>query len=314
MKLVYLGTSGAMPTIDRGLSCTVLALDHHYIMVDCGDGSCRQFLKSNLKWNKPMTILITHMHTDHTMGLLGLLLSMDLMGRTAPINIYGVRGLKQFLHDVKRSSNLNVNFPVTVEEIEHGAKIVGDGFTIETCSGQHQVPVLAYKITLPPKAGKLDIEKCKALGVPDNHPMLGQLKSGQNVSFMHTISHADGREETKHVTVLSSDVVAPPTRGLVIAFSGDTRPTHQLGGFFYGVDYLTHETTFRTDELELAKTAKHSTAEEVGKLCELYKVKTLLANHFSARHASTEGFYKDIKQHYHGKIICTRDLLEVELK
>jgi len=309
MKLVYLGTSAAMPTIERGLSCTVLAMDHHYVMVDCGDGSCRQFLKSNLKWNKPMTILITHMHTDHTMGLLGVLLSMDLSGRTAPLDIYGVTGIKQFLHDVKQSANLNVNFPVTVTEVRHGDKIKCDGFTIETCAGQHQVPVLAYKITLPERAGALDIDKCRVFGVPDNSPLLGKLKRGEDVTF----DVPDNSLGVKKLTVKSKDVVGPSQKGLVICFSGDTRPTEQLGRFFKDADYLTHETTFRTDEIELAKTAKHSTAEEVGFLCEEYGIKTLLANHFSARHATTEGFYKDIKKHYHGNTIITKDFLEVEL-
>jgi len=117
LKLVYLGTSGAMPTIKRGLSSTVLVLDKEYIMVDCGDGTCRQYLKSNLKWNKPLTILITHMHSDHTMGILGLLQSMDLMGRKEPITIYGVEGIEQFVLDVHRGVQTKFGFVFSVQEL-----------------------------------------------------------------------------------------------------------------------------------------------------------------------------------------------------
>lgn len=301
MKLVYLGTSGAMPTIDRGLSCTVLALDKEYIMVDCGDGSCRQFLKSNLKWNKPMTILITHMHSDHTMGLLGLLQSMDLMGRTEPIKIYGVRGLKKFIESVSRSANLKTAFSVDIMEIQAGYIIMGDSFIVHTCETNHQVEGLAYRVHLPMKDGKLDIEKCLALGVPNNSPLLGKLKSGDDVTLV------DGS------VVKSADVVGQPTAGVSIGFSGDTRPTPRLMSFFHDVDYLTYETTFRGDEQELAMASKHSTAEEAGILAERAGVRTLLANHFSARHPDTNGIRSDIAKHFHGKVIITFDFLEVEI-
>ena len=301
MKLVYLGTSGAMPTIDRGLSCTVLVLDKEYIMVDCGDGSCRQYLKSNLKWNKPLTILITHMHSDHTMGILGLLQSMDLMGRTEPVTIYGVRGIKQFVLDVHRGAKTKFGFKFEVIELLAGSVITTKNFKIDTCKTLHQVPSLAYKITLPNKEGELNITKCLELGVPNNSPLLGDLKRGKDVTL------SNGK------IIISSDVVGNPQKGKVICFSGDTRPIDTLIPFFKDADYVTYETTFRSDELELAIKAKHSTAEEAGKLAESAGIKNLLCNHFSARHASTDGFKQDIKEYFGGKVIITKDFMEVEL-
>lgn len=305
MKLVYLGTSGAMPTIERGLSCTVLALEKEYIMVDCGDGSCRQYLKSNLKWNKPLTMFITHMHSDHTMGILGLLQSMDLMGRTEPITIYGVRGIAKFIHDVNRSVNFKLGFEFKVIELDErhpNTVALKNGVIVETCRTKHQVPSIAYKITLPDKAGALDIDKCINLGIDQNSPLLGKLKRGENVETL------DG------VPVLSKDVVGQPQKGLVIGFSGDTRPIPELIPFFNDCDYLTFETTFRTDELELAIQAKHSTAKETGELAQLANVKTLIANHFSARHANTDGFRDDLESVFYGNVVIARDFLEIDLK
>lgn len=305
MKLVYLGTSGAMPTIERGLSCTVLVLEHEYIMVDCGDGSCRQYLKSNLKWNKPLTMLITHMHSDHTMGILGLLQSMDLMGRSEPITIYGVRGIAKFIHDVNRSVNFKLGFKFDVIELDErkdNSIVKGKSFMIETCKTKHQVPSIAYKITLPDKEGTLDIEKCIKLGMTKNDPNLGLLKKGLDVL-----------KEGKYM-VHSKDVVGEPQKGKVIGFSGDTRPIPELIPFFKDCDYLTFETTFRSDEQELAIQAKHSTAEETAQLAQSANVKVLLANHFSARHANTDGFKEDIKKHFNGKVYITKDFLEVNLE
>jgi ribonuclease Z len=305
-KLVYLGTSGAMPTIERGLSCTVLALEKEYIMVDCGDGSCRQYLKSDLKWNKPLTILITHMHSDHTMGILGLLQSMDLMGRTEPVKIYGVRGIKKFINDVNRSVNFKFGYEFKVAEVDETLHIetMTAGLKITMCKTKHQVPSLAYKITLPDKAGELDIEKCIAMGIPKNSMCLGVLKHGEDVDYF---------DETGGHYVKSKDVVGAPTKGLIIGFSGDTRPIPELIPFFKNCDYLTFETTFRSDELPLATKAKHSTAEETAVLAQEAGVKTLLANHFSARHANTDGFRSDIEKHFKGNIVITEDFLQVVL-
>ena len=304
MKLVYLGTSGAMPTIKRGVSSTVLVLDKEYIMVDCGEGTTRQFLKSNLKWNKPMTILFTHMHSDHIMGLFGLLQSMELMGRTERIDIYGVVGTKTFNESVNRAVNFKFEFDVNIHELVAGDTITRKAFKVKTCKSKHQVPSLAYKIILPEKEGKLDVNKTVALGVPENSPLLGKLKRGENVqAVLGGIEH----------TVYSIDVVGEPTKGLTICFSGDTRPTGDLAKFYKDADYVTHESTFLEEELELAEKTKHSTAFEAGFITNSAGVKHLILNHFSARYPTTKGFYEEAKQ-VHPDVTCSKDLLEIELK
>ncbi len=306
MKLVYLGTSGAMPTIKRGLSSTVLVLDKEYIMVDCGEGTTRQFLKSNLKWNKPLTILITHMHSDHIMGLFGLLQSMDLMGRSEKVTIWGVRGIKTFTESVNRAVNFKFEFDVVIHEVEAGDTIVGwtNGIKITTCKSKHQTPSLAYRIELPDKEGALDAVKAIQLGVPKNSPLLGKLKRGEDVEVV----------TSKGIkTVHSKDVVGEPTKGLVICFSGDTRPTDELREFFKDADYLTHEATFLEEEQEYADKTKHSTAYEAGFIAIKAAVKHLILNHFSARYATTKGFYEEaIKAH--PNMTCAKDLMEIELK
>ncbi len=306
MKLVYLGTSGAMPTIKRGLSSTVLVLDKEYIMVDCGEGTTRQFLKSNLKWNKPLTILITHMHSDHIMGLFGLLQSMDLMGRSEKVTIWGVKGIKTFTESVNRAVNFKFEFDVVVHEVEAGDTIVGwtNGIKITTCKSKHQVPSLAYRIELPYKEGALDADKAFELGVPKNSPLLGKLKRGDDIEIVT-------KKGIK--TIYSKDVVGESTKGLVICFSGDTRPTNDLEEFYRGADYLTHDATFLEDEQELADKTKHSTAYEAGFIAIKAGVKHLILNHFSARYATTKGFYEEaIKAH--PDVTCAKDLMEIELK
>ena len=302
MELVYLGTSGAMPAVDRGLSCTVLALDREYIMVDCGDGACRQYLKSNLKWNKPLTILFTHMHSDHTVGIIGLLQSMDLVGRTKPVKIYGIKGIKNFILNLHRGNNVKFGYDFEIHEVEAGDTINGDSFTITTCESEHSIkPSLAYRIELPDKDGELNIDNCILHGVPRNSPLLGKLKRGEDVVL------DNGKK------VLSAMVVGKPQVGKVICFSGDTRPTEKLKAFYKDADYLTHEASFCEAEKELALKVKHSTAYEAGLISNQAGVKHTILTHFSARYATTQPIYEEASK-VNPNVKCAKDFLVVQIE
>src|SRR5438445_13892567 len=96
MKLVFLGTSGAQPTENRGMTCICLVLDKEILMFDAGEGAQVSFLKSKIGWNKKMTIFITHLHGDHVVGIVGLLQPMSLQNRTDPVAVYGARGIDEY--------------------------------------------------------------------------------------------------------------------------------------------------------------------------------------------------------------------------
>jgi len=305
MKLITLGTSGAMPTLKRSLSSTVLVLDKEYVMVDCGEGTQFRFMQAGLKWNKPLTILITHLHSDHILGIVGLLQSMDLMGRKAPVNIFGMKGIEAFIRDVGKHTSIKFDYDFKVVDLEAGDTVsFSNDWKADTCQTVHQVPSIAFRIVLPDKEGKLDIEKCKELGIPDNSAALGQLKSGNDVQ----ITTVNGEVKL----VKSSDVVGPKQKGKIISFSGDTRPTELLKLFYTDSDYLVHEATFLQDEKDLAIKAKHSTALEAAYIGLRAGVGHTILNHFSARHPSGQVFYDEASK-VNRNIIVARDLMEIEL-
>ena len=103
MKLVYLGTSAAAPTVERSLTCICLVRENEVLMFDAGEGAQIAYMKASLPWNRKMKIFVTHLHGDHCIGLLGLLQTMTMQGRTEPLEIYGPSGIDEFI-----SANMKV--------------------------------------------------------------------------------------------------------------------------------------------------------------------------------------------------------------
>ena len=296
-KLVYLGTGGSTPLPNRGISCTVLTLEKGgYIMVDCGDGTIQQYLKSDLKWNKKLTILLTHLHLDHTLGIFSLLSTMDLQGRTEDVHVYGTVGTKKFLKNLNGLVH-KLNFHVHIHEIKAGVSISHYGYNIETYPTKHRIESIAYRVQLPDTEGHLNVEKCIELGITEGK-LFGDLKAGKNIVL------------DDNTIVESKDVVGESTKGLSFGFSGDTRAFPKLGKFFNGVDYLTFESTFTAEEIEHAIQKGHSTASEAGKLAKDAGAKTLILNHFGARHEDPHE-YEEASQ-FHNDVRYLKDLDVIE--
>src|SRR5687767_13103529 len=118
LQLVFLGTSSAVPTADRGLSSIALMRGAELLLFDAGEGMQRNFIKAGLGMNRKMKIFITHMHADHCVGLLGLLQTMGLQGREKSVDIYGGPRVKEFWEENRRIINFGLTFEVNVHVIE----------------------------------------------------------------------------------------------------------------------------------------------------------------------------------------------------
>ena len=114
MKLVFLGTAGAQPTENRGLSCVCLEKEGEILMFDAGEGAQLSYLKSGLGWNKKMKIFVTHLHGDHCIGIIGLLQTMTLQRRTEPIEIYGPDGIEEFIATNAKILKFALSFPIMI--------------------------------------------------------------------------------------------------------------------------------------------------------------------------------------------------------
>lgn len=299
MRLVFLGTSGALPTENRSLSCICIERKGEILMFDAGEAAQIAFLKSGLGWNKKMRIFVTHLHGDHCIGILGILQTMTMQSRTEPIEIYGPPGIEEFLGANIKILNFGVSFPVMISTIDEGKVFESDEYLINACKANHSILAYSYLFEEKDKPGRFYPDKAKELGVPEGK-LWNQLQNGSEVKV-------DGK------IVKPEQVMGEKRPGKKIGISGDTTPTKQLENFFKNCDYLVFDSTFLDDMKEKAAESFHSTAKQAATFAKRANAKNLILTHFSARYKDETGALEEASQ-IHQSVIAAKDLLEVEIK
>jgi ribonuclease Z len=224
--------------------------------------------------NKKIKIFITHMHADHCLGALGLLQTLSLLGRVAPVDIYGPPDFAEFVKANLKILAFGLIYEVRIVSIKDEGIVVQErDYFITCCKAQHIIPAYAFCLNEYERPGKLDIRKITKLGIPEGH-LYKKLQNGEDVTYMG-----------KHV--LSGWVTGPRRPGRKVGISGDTRPTSKLRDFFRDCDLLVFDSTYSRDEFRMAKERFHSTASEAALLADRAGVKKLLLTHFSARYKDT---------------------------
>jgi ribonuclease Z len=299
MQLVFLGTSSAAPTVERGLSSIALIRGSELMLFDAGEGMQRNFIKAGLGMNRKMKIFISHMHADHCVGLLGLLQTMALQGREKSIDIYGEPGVKEFLEENMRIINFGLTFDVHVHTIKNeGIVVKEDKYRVACCEALHSIHSFAYCLEEFDRPGEFDVKEAKKLGIPEGE-LYGKLQHGHDITY-------------KGKKIRSSQVVGPPRKGRKIGISGDTRPTDKLAKFFHGCDVLVFESTYSSDKQQKAIENWHSTAIEAAKMAKKAGAGRLFLTHFSARYNETSVLVKEAGA-IHPRVEAAEDLKTVEI-
>ena len=299
MKLVFLGTSAALPTAERGLSCTCIVRGEELLLFDAGEGAQMALERARLGWNRPMRIFITHMHGDHCVGLLGLIQTMSLRSRTEPLEVYGPPGIDDFVARNMRALGILPPFPLSVDTVDApGTVVEAAGYTVGACEAEHRVTAYSYLLAEQERPGRFHPEKARAMGVPRG-PDWHRLQSGRDVE-------AGGR------TVRPADVMDAPRPGLRVGISGDTRPTPELERFFARCDWLVFESTFLHGLRDKALETLHTTAREAGELASRAGARHLVLTHFSARHPDESELVAEAKK-AHPSVTGARDGMEISV-
>lgn len=299
MKLIFLGTSAAQPTENRGLSCICIEREGEILMFDAGEAAQISYLRSGLGWNKKMKIFVTHLHGDHCIGLLGLLQTMTMQHRTEPLEIYGPPGIEEFISANIKVLNFGLSFPVMITTVKEGKIFDSKIYSIYACKANHSVITYSYLFEEKDKPGRFNLEKAKTLEIPEGK-LWNQLQNGMEIKIGERI-------------IVPEQVLGEKRPGKKIGISGDTMPTRELEKFFEGCDYLVFDSTFLDEIKEKAEETCHSTAKQAALLGKNAKVKNLVLTHFSARYKDETRHLEEAKQ-IHDSVIAAKDFLEIEIK
>ena len=299
MKLVFLGTSAAQPTENRGLSCICLERDGEILMFDAGEAAQISYMKSGLGWNKKMKLFVTHLHGDHCIGILGLLQTMSMQHRTETLEIYGPSGIEEFIAANIKVLNFGLSFPVLINIIKEGKVFEDKKYSIYVSKANHSITAFSYLFEEKDKPGRFNLEKAKELGIPEGE-LWNKLQKGNEITINNKIIYPE-------------QVLGEKRAGKKIGISGDTMPTDKLEKFFENCDYLVFDSTFLDKEKQKAQDTCHSTAKQAAILGNNAKVKNLVLTHFSARYKDEVEHLKEASE-IHDSVITARDLLEIEIK
>jgi ribonuclease Z len=299
VKVVFLGTSGSIPTPQRGSPAIAVTRERDLILFDCGEGTQQRMFEAHLGFGRPTRIFISHLHGDHILGLPGLIQTMSLLGREQPLQIYGPRGLRQFLAFFISFFG-EPNFTLEVGEIEEPREVcTGRGYTISAAPSDHSIEGWSYALVEEPRPGKFHQEKALELGVPKG-PLWKQLQQGKAVILPNSRAvHPD-------------EVVEPPRPGRKLVYSGDTMPNDTLVELARGADLLIHEATFGDEMAEKAALDGHSTPSQAAEVARRAGVRELILTHISPRYVDLAPLLEQARRIFERTRIA-RDLMEVEI-
>ena len=300
IEVVFLGTSGSIPTPERSSPCLALRRLGELFLFDCGEGAQRQLMRSGLGFPAKLRIFISHLHGDHVFGLPGLIHTLSLLDRRAPLEIYGPPGLEAFLSCVRATIGLRPRFELIVREIGEGVVLETEDYVVRAVWVEHSVPTLAYALEERPRPGRFYPEKAYELGVPKG-PLWKQLQLGKPVRT------PDGR------IVRPEQVLGPPRKGLKIVYSGDTYWSEALVALAKGADLLVHECTFDNALSDRAEEDKHSTPEIATRTALEAGVHRLILTHISARYKDPGVLLEQARALFPNTMVA-HDLLRIELR
>jgi ribonuclease Z len=270
VKITFLGTAAARPTVNRNVSSLIIQREGELMMFDCGEGTQRQMMRYGTGFGL-RDIFFSHLHADHYLGIMGLLRTMGLQDRVEPIHLWTPLGTEALLQQAVGLGADRLPFEVHVQGLQAGDTIDRGAYSIRPIAVSHKGRCLGYAVVEAQRLGRFDPEAARALGVPEG-AMWGRLHRGETVEV-------DGR------TVRAEQVVGTARPGRAVLYTGDTRPSARVREAATDADLLIHEATFAADEAARAHATGHSTARDAAQIARDAGVMRLVLTHFSPRYA-----------------------------
>jgi len=270
LTITLLGTSAAVPSVDRNVAALAVQREGETILFDCGEGTQRQMMRYGVSFAF-REIFFTHYHADHMLGVTGLLRTLGLQDRTAPMTLYGPRGAHRVLGAAVALGIERNRFDVEIVEIAAGQTLKRDEYDIVAFETDHRADTIGYALVEHTRLGRFNPDKAREFGIPEG-PLWGRIHKGEAIEL------PDGRR------IEPAQLVGGPRPGRKLVYTGDTRPCATVVAAAAGADLLVHEATFGEDERVRALETGHSTAAQAAEVARQAGVRRLILTHISPRY------------------------------
>lgn len=284
-QLTILGTSSALPTSNRYPTAHVLNVRGRFFLIDCGEGTQTQMRKYKIGFSKVNHIFISHLHGDHIFGLIGLISTFALLGRSVDLHLYAHSEIQAYLDpQIKFLYPEGISYRVVYHPLNFKREqLVFEDKTVSVYSFplDHRISTCGFRFEEKPVLPNLIPEKLKEYNIP--------IRNRQAIKEGADFVTEDGQ------TIANSELIVTKHRARSFAFCSDTRYNESYIESVKNVDLLYHEATFAKDNQALAQTTYHSTGEDAARIASKAEVGKLIIGHFSARYKDHSGILKEAK-------------------
>lgn len=276
ITITFLGTSDSIPSKTRNHSSILVSYKNESILIDCGEGTQRQFKLANLSPTKITRILITHWHGDHILGLPGLLQTLAMQNYSKTLKIYTPPKTRHFMEAIMRMFIFVGNIKYKIEEV-NGKFLENQDFYLESFPLKHGPPCNGYVFVEKDKL-RIDKNKLTKLKLPSSS-LIKKLAEGKDISF-------SGKK-------ISSKDITYKQKGRKISFVLDTNYSENIIAHTKNSDILVCESTYLNKDADIAKRYHHLTAKQSAQIAKKAKVKHLILTHISQRYNQTTKYTEE---------------------
>ncbi len=283
-RVYILGCGSALPTLKHNASSQIVEIRGKMFMMDCAEGTQMQLRRSKINFQRLQAVFISHMHGDHCFGLIGMISTFGLMGRTAPLHVYGPKELGPVLDMLLHTFCNDYSFEVCFHPVDTTKnKVVYEdrSVTIESVPLQHRIPCCGYIFREKPTLPHIRRDMIDFYGIP--YSQINNIKNGAG----WTTEDCD--------EIPNSRLVTPADAPRSYAYCSDTKYIPDLWKVVKDVTVLYHESTYASDYEDRARMYYHSTAEQAATVARDAHVGKLLLGHYSARYNDETKLLKEAK-------------------